>query len=85
MSSDHNTRAPLSKADEEMGRRVWLLAAPRMTRLAALVIRLRVAREWSSERICRRLHISRRKYRRSLLIAIRQIDRASLELQEKKG
>lgn len=76
---------PLTKADEEMGRRIWLIAAPRMTRLSIVIVRLRVARGWPPERICRRLHISRRKFRRHLLIAIRQVNRAREELQQKKG
>ena len=59
---------------------IWLRAAPRMTRLAAIVIRLRLYRGWSPERICRRLRISRRKFRRHLLIAVREISRAASEI-----
>lgn len=80
--SVHLQRKPLSQAQLMRGRRVWLKAAPRMTRLARIVIRLRVHHGWSPERICRRLHITRRKFRRHLLIAIRQIDRASRDLNK---
>ena len=78
-SSDHD-RAELSQTEREMGQRIWLRAAPRMTRLATIVIRLRVYRGWSPERICRRLRISRRKFRRHLLIAVREISRAAADI-----
>jgi predicted DNA-binding protein (UPF0251 family) len=51
-----------------------------MTRLATIVIRLSVYRGWSPERICRRLRISRRKFSRHLLMAVREISRAASEI-----
>ncbi len=72
--------AELSQAEQEMGQRIWRQAAPRMTRLATIVIRLRVNRGWSPERICRRLRISRRRFRRHLLIAVREIARAAADI-----
>lgn len=76
---DHD-HAELSQAEQEMGQMIWLRAAPRMTRLAIIVIRLRLYRGWSPERICRRLRISRRKFRRHLLIAVREISRAAADI-----
>jgi|GEM_PF-6559856 len=80
MTSGDHDHAELSQAEREMGQRIWLQAAPRMTRLATIVIRLRVYRSWSPERICRRLRISRRKFRRHLLIAVREISRAAADI-----
>lgn len=76
---DHD-HAELSQAEREMGQMIWLRAAPRMTRLATIVIRLSVYRGWSPERICRRLRISRRKFSRHLLMAVREISRAASEI-----
>jgi hypothetical protein len=76
---DHD-HGELNHTERERGQRIWLRAAPRMTRLATIVIRLRVHRGWSPERICLRLHISRRRFRRHLLIAVREIARAASEI-----
>jgi hypothetical protein len=80
MTGNDRSHGDLSQAERERGRRIWLRAAPRMTRLATIVVRLRVHRGWSPERICRRLRISRRKFRRHLLIAVREIARAASEI-----
>ncbi|WP_408021550.1 helix-turn-helix domain-containing protein [Sphingobium yanoikuyae] len=56
-----------------------------MTRLAVIILRLRVGRGWSTQRICRRLHISRRTCRRHMGIAVRQIALAVAQLEKKKG
>lgn len=71
--------------DHERGRQTWMIAAPRMTRTAVLLLRLRVGREWSTERTCSRLHISRRTFRRHMSIAVRQIALAIDQLEKKKG
>ncbi|ATI80606.1 hypothetical protein A6768_11780 [Sphingobium yanoikuyae] len=71
--------------DHERGRQIWMIAAPRMTRLAVIILRLRVGRGWSTQRICRRLHISRRTCRRHMGIAVRQIALAVAQLEKKKG
>ena len=82
MTGGDHDHAELSEAEREMGQRIWLRAAPRMTRLAAIIIRLRLYRGWSPERICRRLHISRRRFRRHLLIAVREIARAAADIDK---
>ncbi|KQN04848.1 hypothetical protein ASE85_07620 [Sphingobium sp. Leaf26] len=70
---------------QDRRRQIWMIAGPRMTRLAVILLRLRVGREWSTERTCRRLHISRRAFRRHMGIAVRQIALAIAELEKKKG
>ena len=80
MTGNDHSHGELSHAERELGQRIWLRAAPRMTRLATIVIRLRVYPSWSLERICRRLRISRRKFRRHLLIAAREISRAAADI-----
>ncbi|MAC58602.1 MAG: hypothetical protein CMH85_10070 [Novosphingobium sp.] len=80
MTGGDHDHAELSQAEREIGQMIWHRAAPRMTRLATIVIRLRVYRGWSPERICRRLHISRRRFRRHLLIAVREIARAAADI-----
>jgi hypothetical protein len=80
MTGGDHDHSEWSQTDRERGQMIWLRAAPRMTRLAAIVIRLRVHRGWRPERICRRLRISRRRLRRHLLIAIREIARAAFEI-----
>lgn len=74
---DHGEWSP---AERERSRTIWLRATPRMSRLATIVIRLRVRHGWSPERICRRLRISRRRFRRHLLIAVREIARAAADI-----
>ncbi|MGE4303938.1 MAG: hypothetical protein AB7E24_07860 [Novosphingobium sp.] len=49
MTSGDHDHAELSQAERETGQMIWLRAAPRMTRLATIVIRLRVARNGSVE------------------------------------
>ncbi|TYC83795.1 helix-turn-helix domain-containing protein [Novosphingobium sp. BW1] len=80
MTSSEHDHAEMGQAEQEVGQMIWLRAAPRMTRLATIVIRLRLYRGWSPERICRRLHISRRRFRRHLLIAVREIARAAADI-----
>ena len=80
MTGRDHEHGELSQAEREVGQKIWLRAAPRMTRLAAIVIRLRLYRGWSPDRICRRLRISRRKFRRHLLIAVREIARAAADI-----
>jgi len=80
MTAGDLDHAELSQAEREVGQKIWLRAAPRMTRLATIVIRLRLYHGWSPERICRRLRISRRKFRRHLLIAVREISRAAADI-----
>jgi AraC-like DNA-binding protein len=74
-----------SDADVGQSRQAWMIAAPRMTRLSIILLRLRVGRGWSVDRICRRLHISRRTFRRHTGMAIRQIALAHEQLENKKG
>lgn len=71
--------------DQERRRQIWMIAGPRMTRLAVILLRLRVGRGWSTERTCRRLHISRRTFRRHMGVAVRQIALAVAQLEKKKG
>ena len=76
---------PFSEEEDERIRQIWLRAAPRMTRLAIMIVKLRIGRGWSSERVCRRLHISHRKFRRHLLIAVHRFARARDEQDKQKG
>jgi DNA-binding CsgD family transcriptional regulator len=85
MFDDYDIRQNLSDAEREESREIWLIAAPRMTRLSIILLRLRVGRGWSTDRICRRLHISRRTFRRHMAIAIRQIALALEQLDNRKG
>lgn len=85
MFDDRSARHRLSEAELKKGRQVWEIAAPHMTRLSIIVMRLRVGRGWSAERICGRLHISRRTFRHHVGIAIRQIAIALEQLENRKG
>lgn len=80
MTGGDHDHAELSQAERDVGQKIWLRSAPRMTRLATIVIRLRVYRGWSPERICQKLRISRRRFRRHLLIAVREISRAAADI-----
>ncbi|TCU52344.1 Homeodomain-like domain-containing protein [Novosphingobium sp. PhB57] len=85
MFDDYEIRQNLLDAEREESREIWLIAAPRMTRLSIILLRLRVGRGWSTDRICRRLHISRRTFRRHMGIAIRQIALALEQFDNRKG